>query len=341
VYTFCLTFHLAYNDDMLLRKLAGIVLLAGMIVLLAGCAQAVITRPTPRSVATRTPTATAAPPALVVPPTPDNYTPPPTATPTVTPEPIIHIIQSGENLWTIAALYDVEHDLLRDVNGIENERTLQVGQRLLIPVAGWGGPAEPTPTATATPYPAEVENVFFYPSPLGELAVLGEVLNTSGVDLERIAVQVGLFDAADRPLSSQSNLIELDMLAPGGRSPFVVRFAEAPAQIASYQARVVAAAPAYTGTHSRSLSAENTALEQQAGLMIVSGTVYNRGETEALDVIVVVTLYDALGRVVGTRSTLSQPATIAAGSDAAFRIELVPGGPVADFSVQVQGRIQP
>lgn len=324
------------------KKLIGLALLLSLLVLLAGCGQ-VMTRPTAPAAATRTPTPTLAPPTILPTSTPDNYIPPPTATPTVTPEPIIHSIEAGENLFTIAAKYGVSRDLLREVNQIENERALQVGQRLLIPVAGWGGPAEPTPTVTPTPWPATVENVYFHPSPLGELTVLGEVVNASGSDLEQVVAQIALFDEADRVLASQSATIELAALAPGQRAPFAVLFVQAPEHYASYQAAVVSAMPAYVGSMQRDLVAVGMTLEQQtAGLATLSGRVRNPGDVEATEVMVVVTLYDPLGRVVGTRSTASEPPVIAAGGgEADFHIEIVPAGPVSSYTVQVQGRRLP
>lgn len=309
---------------------------------LASCGQ-VVTRPTRRPVATHTATATLAPPMVEPTPTADTYIPPPTATPTPTPEPIIHRIEAGENLWTIAAKYDVAHDLLREVNGIENERALQVGQELLIPVAGWGGPAEPTPTATPTPLPAAVENVYFHPSPLGELTVLGEVVNASGADLERVSVQIALFDDADRLLASQAATMALDVLAPGQRAPFAVLFTQAPERFATYQATVLSAVPAYVGTLQRDLEPVGVALEQRSqGLVALTGRIRNTGDVEAVEVAVVVTLYDPLGRVVGTRTMATDPPAIAlGGGEADFRVEIVPAGPVLTYTVQAQGRRLP
>lgn len=331
-----------YNAPVITRmKPIGLTVLLSL-VLLAACGQ-VVTRPKTPVAATRTPTPTLAPPTIQPTATPDDYTPPPTATPTVTPEPIMHSIQAGENLFTIAAQYGVSRDLLREVNQIENERALQVGQQLLIPVAGWGGPAEPTPTITPTPWPARVENVYFHPSPLGELTVLGEVVNASASDLERVVAQIALYDDADRVLASQSATIALDVLAPNQRSPFAVLFAQAPERYASYQATVLSAVPAYVGTMQRDLETVDVHLDQQtAGLATLSGRVRNNGDVEAVDVIVVATLYDPLGRVVGTRSVAANPPLVASGGgEADFQIEIVPAGPVSGYSVQAQGRRLP
>ncbi len=325
------------------KKLCGLApVLLVTLILSTACGQ-MVTRPTPRPAATRTPTATLAPPVIIPTATPDTYVPPPTATPTATPEPIIHSIKAGENLFIIAAQYGVSRDLLREVNKIENERALQVGQLLLIPVAGWGGPAEPTPTVTPTPFPARVENVYFHPSPLGELTVLGDVVNGSGVELERVVVQIALFDEADRLLADASATTALDMLAPGQRSPFVVLFEQAPEHFASYQATVLSGVPAYVGTMHFDLQPVDVALERRSqGLVALAGRVRNVGEKEAHEVIVVATLYDPLGRVVGTRSVATDPPAVAfGGGEAGFDVEIVPAGPVMTYTVQVQGRTLP
>ena len=322
---------------MTLKKLGGLAPLLLTLFLLAACGQ-MVTRPPAKAAATRTPTATLAPPVIVPTATADTYIAPPTATPTVTPEPIIHSIQAGENLFIIAAQYGVSRDLLREVNGIENERALQVGQKLLIPVAGWGGPAEPTPTVTPTPLPVAIENVMFQPSSLGELAILGEVRNLSAIDLERVLVQITLFDDSDRPLGSQTATMAVDALAPDKRAPFALLFTEAPQRFASYQATVLSAEPAYVGSLQRELEPQNVIRESAGeGMVRLTGRIRNTGAEDAVDVYVVATLYDRLGRVVGMRRVTLDPGTVAQGGEVDFTVEIVPAGPVVTHVIQAQG----
>ncbi len=66
---------------------------------------------------------------------------------------IIHVVSSGETLWSIAVSYGVKIDAIRLLNGIpEGDTFLYVGQRLLIRPAGTPGPvsSEGTPTVQAT-----------------------------------------------------------------------------------------------------------------------------------------------------------------------------------------------
>lgn len=56
-----------------------------------------------------------------------------TPTPAPTPKLIIHILQEGENLWTVAQIYGVSVESLLDINDISDPGTLQIGQELIIP----------------------------------------------------------------------------------------------------------------------------------------------------------------------------------------------------------------
>ena len=306
--------------------------------LLAGCG-AVVTRPTETPISSATPTATVAPPTVAPSPTPDTYTPPPTATPTVTPEPIIYRIKQGENLNIIANRFGVPHDLLRDVNGIEDERALQVGQQLIIPVGGWTGPVEPTPTVTPTAMPATIQNVYFHPSPLGELAVLGEVANPGAVDLERVQVRITLFDGLDRLLESKTAFTALDMVPPGGSAPFSLLFPEAPDDYQTFQAELLSAAPAYLGSLVRDFEYHDVEEDRETpGLLRLSGRIRNAGDVEAADVLLTVTAYDQQGRVIGLRTVSPTPDAIPfGGGEADFQIEVVSAGYVTTYTIQTEG----
>ena len=46
----------------------------------------------------------------------------------------IHVVQSGESLFSIGLLYGVPWQLIAEANGIENENYIELGQELVIPV---------------------------------------------------------------------------------------------------------------------------------------------------------------------------------------------------------------
>lgn len=86
------------------------------------------------------------------PATPD-ISPTPSATPTteVTEDGIIHIVSSGETLYTLALRYGTTVNAIINANELTNPNALSIGQRLLIPVLPEETPEPTPPTATRTP----------------------------------------------------------------------------------------------------------------------------------------------------------------------------------------------
>jgi LysM repeat protein len=88
----------------------------------------------------------------------------PPASPMARPaEPVVHIVQPGDTLSTIAARYQVSLDDLMKANGLDNPDYLMLGQRLIVPV---GGVPVVTPTFTRVPAPTDTPLPFEPPTPL-------------------------------------------------------------------------------------------------------------------------------------------------------------------------------
>ena len=117
-------------------------------------AQALATFPTDLSLPVATTPTVALPSPTLLPtpmpdatttPTPELSDPTPTESPTAEPIPsetpteIIHIVESGENLYRIGLQYGVSWESIAEYNGIANPDQIEVGQELRIP---------PTPTPT-------------------------------------------------------------------------------------------------------------------------------------------------------------------------------------------------
>lgn len=103
-----------------------------------------------------------------VPPTATGAAAPAAAAPATGPQPRQHQVASGETAWSIARKYDVSVADLAKWNGLPENMTVRVGQRLLIPVAGQSpataqaavtapgaGSPTPRPPSSAEPLPAE------------------------------------------------------------------------------------------------------------------------------------------------------------------------------------------
>lgn len=326
------------------RLLVFLLLVAGLVssVLLAGCVGQVITRVTPTPTATPTlgaPAAAASPRPTA---TPAPYTPAPTATPTMTPTPIIYSIGRGDTLLQIAQKFGVTVRDLQETNGITDPRSLRVGQELIVP-SPEDAAAESTPTVEPTPLPFTVENVTFSNSPLGGLWCFGEIRNTTGTELEQAGVTISLLDDQGSVVAQEQTYVLVDLLRPGERAPFAVRFTAPPQSFATYLASPWKGVQGYLGRYYLDLAAQETAGEgERYATYTVTGQIANIGPEDAVDVIVTVTLYDALGRVIGARRAPPEHNVILREGRAAFSIELTPaGGPVASFRVVATGQRLP
>jgi LysM repeat protein len=312
--------------------------------LLGSCGQ-VITRITPTPQATPTLVIAITQEATLRPTaTPAPYTPAPTATPTITPTPVIYQVRSGDSLLAIASNYHVTVRSLTDANGITDPGSLQVGQELVIPQEAPAAEGEGTPTVQPTPLPFTIENVSFSRTPLGGLWCFGEIHNTAGMDLEQAGVVITLLDAGGKPLAQAETNALLDLIGVDGRAPFVVRFDQPPAAgFASYTVLPKTGVRGYLGSYYRDLAARNLKGEgERYAAYTVSGDIANTGPEDAVEVTVTVTLYDALGRVIGVRQGVPEHNVILRGGETSFRLELTPaGGPVDHFRVDALGRRLP
>jgi LysM repeat protein len=79
---------------------------------------------------------------------------------------VVHVVESGETLSSIAAEYDVSVSAIRAANDLSpDDETIRAEQSLVIPVSTPAPTATPTadPNATATPAPSYVSPPLLYP----------------------------------------------------------------------------------------------------------------------------------------------------------------------------------
>lgn len=317
-------------------------LLLGVPLLLGACGQVITLQPTP----TPEPTATLAAVvmAATLPPTstPAPYTPEPTPTPTVSPTPVTHVIQSGESLLGIATQYGISVAALQDANGILDPRFLQIGEQLIIPrpeeveAIEEGQPQTPTPT----PLAVAVENVLFNETAIGGLSVLGEVWNNTGTPLEQVRVGVALLDGSGQEIGTADGMAALDLVDVDERAPFAILFGETQETFAQYRVYPLHAVPAYMGSYYRDLEVVNLESDgERYASYTVTGRIKNVGPEEAVQVQVVLTAYDPLGRVVATRKVEPDYNVVPVGGETTFTAVLAPaGGPVERVAAVAQGR---
>ncbi len=328
-----------------MKRIFGI-FLAAILIVLTACGEVITPQPTteialpastshPIATATLPPRLTAT--ALLLPPAT-------TATPTITPTPILHVVQAGEALYTIALAYGVNVEALQNANGVTDPQSLQPGQQLIIPTG-----EEATETTfgvllpTSTPLPFEKRGVAFYETPVGSLLGLGEVVNTTDFDITNVQVRVTLFDAADTLLTVADAFVDADLIPPGERSPFRILFTAPPSTWASYEVTIIrgdAAGPLMDSYVPIAVT------EVEGGLsgsqFQVRGIVQNTSDGwGAKNVRVILTTYDAQGVVTGSRQNkVEVGGTLAPGATAPFDSLFTFYGDVpADFHVIALGRV--
>ena len=303
--------------------------------LLSGCGR-LITRPTPTAVAIVQEAPAVMPRAIS---TPVPWTPAPTATPTLTPTPIIYIVQAGDNLLGIARQYGVTVEALQEANAITDPRLLQIGQELVIPREEEGLANQPTPTPT--PLPFQIANVGFYETPVGSLWCLGEVINNTGAGIEQVQVAVSLYDAEGEMVATGSTFTEFDIIPHEGKMPFALLFTEPLPGFSHHQVVALSGVTvAHWGRNYMDLTIESDHGEASGErVYVVTGQVRNTGQYDAEQIRMVVTAYDAEGRVVGIRRGSPETQTLGVGESSPFRVSLSSlGGQVVTHTVQVQGR---
>jgi LysM repeat protein len=267
-----------------------------------------------------------------------------TATPTVSPTPVIHTVESGESLYSIAFDYEVSPDLLQQVNGIEDPQFLSIGQELIIPVGQASGEST-TNLLLPTPLPMafSVSGIAFYETPVGSLWCLGEAVNTTSVTLANVQVNVALYSEAGEVLVQADAFAAADLIPPGGRSPFGILFTDPPREWASPQVTIIRGEEA-GGLEASYVPIEVDSHEGQAEdvQFRVTGLVRNASPDEtAGKVYVIVTTYDDQGLVTGFRhGAVDVGGGLLPGDTAPFSALLAyHGSAPADYAVVGLGRV--
>jgi LysM repeat protein len=318
--------------------------LAMALVVLAACGEVVTPEATVARLSVSTPTSAVQPSPMLRPTATAPIIPPAaTATPTVTPTPVVHVVEEGDTLLSIAFQYGVSVQALQTTNNIENPQYLQIGQRLVIPSGeDESGAAPGLMLPTPTPLPLGVRGVAFHETPVGSLWCLGEVVNTAAYTITNVQISVALFDAAGERLVQADVFAAADLIPPGERAPFGVLFTNPPSTWATPQVTIVrseaagALADLYVPIAVTSVEGQPSESQFQ-----VSGTVQNVSTEQAAgNVYVIATSYDDQGLVTGFRQGIVRSETaLASGASAPFTLVFnFHGDTPADFHVIALGR---
>ena len=183
--------------------------------------------------------------------------------------------------------------------------------------------------------------------PDGALHLTGEAINTGYFPLEAIRLSGVLFDAQGRRLAEQSDILSVDVLAPGQAAPFDLRFEGGrPASFARYELHAAAREAdfllaSFYGPENFAVANDEAIFNAQQQL-VIRGQVANIGPQAAEQVKVIVSIWDDAGRVVGAETLfLAQPQLVPQEA-ASFEVPFFAlGGPAMSYTLTVVGVIAP
>src|SRR5688572_9368388 len=282
---------------------------------------------TPFVTSTESPLQTAGPVGLVT-----------AETPLPSPTPFTYAVQTGDTISDIALKFGVSIDDLQAANPEVSASAMSIGTVLKIPSNPDNPSGEPTPTAA----PFTIEQIECYPTANKGMWCFVLVHNDFSDFMENVSVQVTLVNSNNATLASQTALLPLNILPPNTSLPLSVFFPPDIPVDAKPQVQVLTAIRLLPND-ARYLPAalKNTLVQIHAGgrSAQVSGSVLSQSQaTDASQVWVAATAYDAAGSVVGVRRWESN-VVLAAGETTPFEFLLSSiGGRIArvDFAVEAR-----
>lgn len=280
-------------------------------------------------------TAPTPPPGYTV--VPSSYTPPPPgmARPAARRSPVLTIVLVVIVLGLVAcgALTAVsmgsENEAKRLADG---QATLTaVSRQLTAPPTGVGlagrTPAA-GPTATLRPDDADIQILDFtdYTDEAGNLIVVGEVENQGHGMADAIEVEGEALDANKTPVASGKDLLlALVQIPPGTKAPYQIRMSKPTGDVDSLHVRGTFKTYDPDAIHvfvpATGLTAPSPDFKALAGNPPrVTGQVRNGGSKSAILVKVLVSGYDASGKLIAVEQGLVDPGSIPAGGTGAYNV---------------------
>jgi len=172
---------------------------------------------------------------------------------------------------------------------------------------------------------------------LGYHHVVGEVQNLGSLNLQYVKITVTFYDTADNVIATGFTFTQIDILVPQQKSPFDVSSYPSKNLAVDHYKVVISDYSSTTNQPYRNLVAQGVTTSVEYGYYHIRGEVRNTGTQRATYVKIVVTYYNAEGKVIGTAFTFTDPSDIDAGQTAPFDcssypLEILP----ASYQLQVQ-----
>lgn len=164
--------------------------------------------------------------------------------------------------------------------------------------------------------------------------IVGEVRNNTNAAMEYVKIVATLYDSNNKVVGTDFAYTELDIILPGGKSPFEIGTDEW-AGVITYKVQVEGREGSLPRQDLVILSHESYKDDQW---LHVRGEVQNTGTTPAEYVKLVVTLYDASGNVVATDFGYTTLDTIPVGGTSPFETGTDYWPDFDHYEIQIQGR---
>lgn len=267
--------------------------------------------------------------------------PQPQRTPGPAATPHFYTVQPGDSLPGIAARFGVSVQALREANGGLPPGMVTPGQILLIPPPET---AFPTGTfvrflPTHTPLPLELAPPTCYHTPADELICLGWVANTRPLPLVNVAVQVALRDASGGTAARHATAIIQAVVPPEDGAPYAARFPAPPAYSRAEAALLSAEEGDPATLRVVALTVTSLSSEREGDIVWVRGVARQERQAPLADLLAVITLFDAEGRVTGYRA-VRPPGTLVPGQTLTVNEPVIPlGAGTVRSWLHVEGRM--
>lgn len=190
--------------------------------------------------------------------------------------------------------------------------------------------------------PLEALNVSAWTNSIGVLFVTGEVRNNTETILTRIPVQVSIVDDAGAVLIEAADFVMGHGLPPGGFAPFSLRFGQGqPTDAQRFVVRLGAGEPMPAETSlygGGTLEWEQDSTFTPENHLLITGSVTNQRDFPIRELIALVTVFDADGRVIGAWFSPLTAQVIAANGNAPFEVRVLElDAAPANYIIEIQG----
>lgn len=175
----------------------------------------------------------------------------------------------------------------------------------------------PNPASAAASL--EVVSHHSYVDDIGYYNIVGEVRNNTDSPMEYVEIVATLYDDDGNMTGTESGFTLLDVVLPGGKSPFEISTSEW--EGTTHYKLQVQGDPADMPRQDMSIVSHSSRVDR-LGYLNIFGEVQNTGETASEWVQIVATLYDEADNVVGASYAFSSMDIIEPGETSPFRMSI-------------------